>query len=285
MWIRKHERDRRKGVDSPMPTQIVSTEEFIPRRQNERQKQVEQLIGEMGAANAKRLGIPRRDFMRTSMGLATCFLAMNRVYGDHFEVEEAEAFEPAATEEKYPKGEYFIIDVQAHFTNGYAIGFRNGAIAKDMGFELKEDIESYGFRNFVKEMFFDSETDMIVTQRRARPRESARSAGGAPRRPGARRRHPPQLADGAGPRRDQFPRPLHARALRKATSRPIIIGISSKNAPDKAATIEQMEREMRQYGVRSWKWYCHTDPGRTGGGFQLDDANASGSTRSRANAA
>jgi hypothetical protein len=33
MWIRKHERDRRKGVDSPLPSQMVSTEEFIPRRQ------------------------------------------------------------------------------------------------------------------------------------------------------------------------------------------------------------------------------------------------------------
>ena len=48
MWIRKAERDARKGVDSPMPTQVVSNEEFIPRRQNERQKQVEHLIGEPG---------------------------------------------------------------------------------------------------------------------------------------------------------------------------------------------------------------------------------------------
>ena len=31
-----------------------------------------------------------------------------------------------------------------------------------MGFNLKNDVESYAFRNFVKEMFFDSETDMLV---------------------------------------------------------------------------------------------------------------------------
>ena len=30
MWIPKWLRDRKKGVDSPMPTQVVSTEEFIP---------------------------------------------------------------------------------------------------------------------------------------------------------------------------------------------------------------------------------------------------------------
>jgi predicted TIM-barrel fold metal-dependent hydrolase len=46
------------------------------------------------------------------------------------------------------------------------------------------------------------------------------------------------------------------------------------NAPDKAAILEQMERELKQYKIHSWKWYCHTDPGRSGGGFQLDDANA-----------
>jgi hypothetical protein len=32
-----------------------------------------------------------------------------------------------------------------------------------------------------------------------------------------------------------------------------------------------MEREARLYKIDSWKWYCHTDPGLSGGGFQLDD--------------
>lgn len=40
---------------------------------------------------------------------------------------------------------------------------------------------------------------------------------------------------------------------------------------DKQATLEQMEREVKLYGINSWKWYCHSDPGRSGGGFQLDD--------------
>ena len=37
----KIERDLKKGVDSPVPTQVVSNEEFIPRPQTEQQKQVE----------------------------------------------------------------------------------------------------------------------------------------------------------------------------------------------------------------------------------------------------
>src|SRR5262245_61982714 len=162
MWIPKWQRDRQKGVDSPVPTQVVSNEEFIPRPQNEQQKQVEQLIGEMAEEKSKRLGMDRRDFMASSMGLATAFLAMNRVYGNHWEVEEAETLEPAAIEEKWPKGEYFIFDVQTHFTNGLAIGFRKAEFLKNMGFKLKEDAEAYSFPNFVKELFFDSETSMIV---------------------------------------------------------------------------------------------------------------------------
>src|SRR5881396_2502852 len=109
MWIRKHERDRRKNVDSPMPTQVISNEEFIPRPQNERQKKMEHLIGEMSAEKSRKLGMDRRSFMTTSMGFATCFLAANKFYGDVFDVDEAETFEPQAAAEKWPKNEYFII--------------------------------------------------------------------------------------------------------------------------------------------------------------------------------
>ena len=46
------------------------------------------------------------------------------------------------------------------------------------------------------------------------------------------------------------------------------------NKMDRAACLEQMEREIQVYGISSWKWYCHTDPGQSGNGFQLDDDNS-----------
>jgi predicted TIM-barrel fold metal-dependent hydrolase len=46
------------------------------------------------------------------------------------------------------------------------------------------------------------------------------------------------------------------------------------NQMNKAATLEQMDREIKTYGINSWKWYCHLDPARSGVGFQLDDDNA-----------
>src|SRR4051794_38600169 len=105
MWIRKFQRDLNKGVDSPVPTQLVSNEELIPRRQTPEQKKLEHLIGELSETRAKKIGMDRRKFMASSMGLATCFLASNKVYGNNWEVDEAETYEADATAEKYPKGE------------------------------------------------------------------------------------------------------------------------------------------------------------------------------------
>ena len=45
----------------------------------------------------------------------------------------------------------------------------------------------------------------------------------------------------------------------------------ANNKPDQDALFEQMEREVKTYGIDSWKWYCHTDPGKSGNGFKLDD--------------
>jgi hypothetical protein len=275
MWIRKCDRDRKKGVDSPMPTQVVSNEEFIPRPQNDRQKQVEYLIGEMAEQKSKKLGLDRRTFMTSAMGMATCFLASNKVYGKVFDVDEVETFEPAAIEEKFPKGEYFIIDVQAHFTNGVALNFRTMEFVKNMGFNLKNDIASYGYKNFVKEMFLDSETEMLVisgvpTREILRDKEGkvpegkARTPGGGILPSWLMGQAKKELNELAGSQR----------ALCQGNLAPNHYWNTATNSMDKAGILEQMERELNLYKIDSWKWYCHTDPGRSGGGFQLDDDNA-----------
>ena len=62
MWIPKWVRDRKKGVESAVPTQVVSNEELIPRPQTKQQKQVEYLIGVMSEEKARKLGLDRRAF-------------------------------------------------------------------------------------------------------------------------------------------------------------------------------------------------------------------------------
>ena len=278
MWIPKALRDQKKGVDSPMPTQVVSNEEFEPRPQTEKQKHVEHLIGEMSAHRARRLGMERRDFMRTSMGLATCFLASNTAYGkNYWDVDEAETWESAAYDEKWPKTEYFIIDVQAHFTNGAALAFRNSEFVKNMGFQLKNDADSYSFKTFVKEMYFDSDTSITVISgvpsREELRDKDGKVLEGAARTPGGSGRVLPswvmfearkQINDLAGSQR----------ALNQGNLAPNHYWDKVANQIDKASCLEQMEREIKVYGISSWKWYCHTDPARTGQGFQVDDDNA-----------
>lgn len=273
MWIRKVLRDIQKGVDSPMPTQYVSNEEFIPRPQTRQQKQVEYLIEEMAEQKCKKLAMDRRSFMASSMGLATCFLAANKVYGNYWDVDEAETVEPAAYDEKWPKGEYFILDVQTHFTNGVALPFRNMEFVKNMGFNLKNDVDAYGFPNFVKELYFDSETEMIVISG-VPGRELQKDAEGKVLEGPARRggilpswlmsRRKKELNDLAG----------SGRALCQGNCAPNHYWDKAANKPDYKALQEQMELEVKLYGIDSWKWYCHFDPGQSGGGFQLDDDNS-----------
>ncbi len=280
MWIRKFQRDRKKGVISPMPTQVVSNEEILPRPQSKKQKHLEHLIGEMSEVRAKKLGMDRRSFMSTSMGMATCFMASNQAFGTSvWEVDEVETWEAAANDEKWNnKKEYFIIDVQAHFTNGLALGgFRTMEFVKNMGFNLKNDAEAYGFQNFVKEMFFDSDTSMVVIsgvpgKEQLRDKDG-KVLEGAARTPGpAGKVLPSWVMHQARVKVNEMAG--SQRALNQGNLAPNHYWNKTTNSIDKAATLEQMEREIKQYGISSWKWYCHTDPGQSGNGFQLDDDNA-----------
>lgn len=279
MWIRKGNKDKKNNVDSPVPTQVVSNEEFTPRPQTKKQKQIEALSMEWGERNAKKLGMTRRQYMASSMGIATCFLAANCVHGTNaWEVSEEEQFDPDAVEAKLTggkKGKYFIMDVQAHFSNGYALGFRNSETAMNMGFALASDAESYGFRNFVKEMLLDSDTSMLVISgvpgKEINRGEDGRILEGPERTPRGAILPSWLMAQS----RDKINELAGSqRALSQGNLAPNHYWNMQTDTMDKVATLEQMDREINQYKIDSWKWYCHTDPGRSGHGFQLDDDNA-----------
>lgn len=273
MWIQKWERDEKLGVDTPMPTQVVSNEELLPRPQNKKQKQIERLIGELADEKSQRLGMDRRSFLRTGMGMATAFYAANKVYGkEYWDVEAAELEDEQMLKEKWPKGEYFILDVQTHFTNGIPLNFRNMEFMRNMGFDLKNDVDAYAFPQFVKELFFDSETEMIcisgVPGKEIDRGKDGEKLEGADRTPGfailpswlmSQRKNEINEISGS------------TRALCQGNCAPNHYWNRDTNSPDYEALYNQMEREVNLYGIDSWKWYCHTDPGRSGNGFKLDD--------------
>lgn len=167
MWQRKNHKDRQTGLASPLPTQIVGNEEFAPMPQTAAQRKVEARIFELADRNAKALGISRRDFLRTSGGMATAFLAFNDVFGPTFDVHAAEAMETAAYREKWPKTE-FIFDAQNHHVKDSISGplaFRRltgkyGLNPDLLGVDPQRgDLHR---ANFMKEIFFDSDTVMSL---------------------------------------------------------------------------------------------------------------------------
>ena len=272
MWVPKWQRDEAKGVDSPIPTQVVSNEEIWPRPQNAKQAAWERRIGELAAVNAKRVGMDRRAFLRSGMGLATAFWAANEVYGQRYwEVEREEMFEPAANEEKRPRGEYFIFDVQTHFTNGVGLRFRESEFMRNMGFRLTDDPQDYSFRTFFKEIFLDSETDMLIISG-VPGREKNLGADGAALE-GADRGGGILPSWLMAQRRDDINAIAGGRrALAQSNCAPNHYWDRAANKQDKVALKEQMSREVEQYKTCSWKLYCHFDPARSGNGFQLDDS-------------
>ena len=163
-------------TEVPIPTRLVSNEEFQPLPQTAAQREVEaRILADAGRVAAK-LGLSRREFLCTSGGMATSFLAMNAVFGRFFNVSAAEAADQSASRE-LKGGSPFIFDVQFHYvgsaydpTNSEAE--RKGAVAKggllrlrnraqQMNPKLASDsgtLEDLSWQNFIKEVFLDSET-------------------------------------------------------------------------------------------------------------------------------
>ncbi len=169
MWMRKNRKDLLDQRSTPLPTQIVSNEEFYPMPQTADQRRVESRLNEMADNHARRLGLTRRQFLHTSGGMATAFLAMNEVFGPVFTVNSAEAAEAAAYRELWPK-KHFIFDAQLHHVKDSItgpLGFRTltGKLGlnKDLA-GVTPDRDSLHRANFLKEVFFDSDTVMgIIT--------------------------------------------------------------------------------------------------------------------------
>jgi len=110
---------RELRTEVPLPTRLVSNEEFPPLPQTVAQRAVEDRILAEAGRLAPRLGWSRRDFLRTSGGMATSLLAMNAVFGRFFDVLPVEAADAAAF--KARTGDpFFIFDVQVHYVGaGY----------------------------------------------------------------------------------------------------------------------------------------------------------------------
>src|ERR1700743_3016189 len=156
---------------TPIPTQIVSSDEFYPDPQNERQREGEARLLAMADELGGKQGLDRRKFFQTAAGMAASFVAMNEVYGPLFEVSRAEAATPAMADERASAlKDQFIIDMQTHFLRDDTrimtfVNMRNAVGKAGWNKELgsrEPTIEDRKFNNYNTEMFLDSDTKISL---------------------------------------------------------------------------------------------------------------------------
>ncbi|HYR91835.1 MAG TPA: amidohydrolase family protein [Terriglobia bacterium] len=139
------------GKRLPVKLDSTSNGEFEPLPLLPVHRHANSLAREAAGANAKRLGMGRRDFLVSAMGAASTLLAFNSAFasigrtGGGYEIEQEAALDPDLALKRLGQRE-FIFDVQGHFVG------KSWVSRHSLG----------GADRFVKDVFLDSDTDMMV---------------------------------------------------------------------------------------------------------------------------
>src|SRR5438132_3183312 len=159
------------AYQTPIPTQIVSSDEFYPDPQNERQREVDARLLAMADELGGKQGLNRRRFFQSAAGMAASFVAMNEVYGPLFDVTKAEAATPAMAQERANAlKDQFIMDMHTHFLRDDTrittfLDMRKAVGKAGWNKELsdhEQTIDDLKFNNYKKEMFLDSDTKISL---------------------------------------------------------------------------------------------------------------------------
>jgi len=216
------------GTRLPIKLDSTSNGEFVPVPLSPANREANRLAHAAAQRNAEQLDISKREFLVSACGAASTLLAFNAANaaagktGGFFDLPVAAALEPQAARSVADQGE-FIFDVQGHF------------IDTPKG-------NSKGPEVFIKDVFLDSDTDMMVLSFV----------------PSARDAEPVtiQAADSV------------RRVVEKleGTHRLLIHGPVN---PNQAGDLERMDELKGRWGVSAWKTYTQYGPG--GKGYFLSD--------------
>jgi predicted TIM-barrel fold metal-dependent hydrolase len=245
MWVRQCDLDAQAETPSPIPTRIASNEEFIPPPPSAQQNEFEARLQTISDQVSSRQGLSRRDFLRTSSGMAAALMALNQVFGDCYEVAAAEVQDPKAFEEKWPKDQ-FIFDVQTHHVDVSRKWYDDTPQGKatvnffrmlrPFSGSLEKSLEQLNRAHYVKEVFGDSDTVMAIIS-------------GVPSREWDKNPLPP----------DQMV------ATRKyvndlaGSQRVLSHGLLRPNLG--AKELEEMERQVKELKIDAWKMYTGAELG------------------------
>src|SRR5580700_4357066 len=155
----------------PIPTQVVSSDEYYPYPQTEKQRELQARLLALGDSLGRKQGLSRRRFFQTAAGMAAAYVAMNETFGHFFDATPAEAATPAMAQER-AEGlkDQFIMDMHTHFLrddtrikNFVAMRAAVGKAGWNKQLADKEQtIDDLKYGNYFKEVFLDSDTKIAL---------------------------------------------------------------------------------------------------------------------------
>jgi predicted TIM-barrel fold metal-dependent hydrolase len=248
------------GLRLPVKLDAASNGEFAPVPLRPIHRLANHLAAQAATLHAKRLAMGRRSFLVSACGVASTLLAMNHAYatrgprGGFFELPREAALDQYAARSAVD-GEEFIFDVQGHFVNptgAWTKALPPGARPLRMpktescgpskGPGERAYLQCIGPDEFVKDVFLDSDTDLMVlsfvpSRRTAEPLTIEEAAATA------------QIVEKL-----------------EGTHRLLIHG---RVNPNQAGDLDGMDELAARYPIAAWKTYTQWGP--DGKGFWLDD--------------
>lgn len=243
-----------EGSRLPIKLDSTSNGEFEPVPLSVVHHSANALAARLASDNARRVGLTRREFLVSSCGAASTLLAFNATYaatgnlGGSYALSPETAFDPEAAAAALGKRE-FIFDVQGHFVDpkGRWLSERPERGRGFLGMpgatrDGKADITNLGAERFIKDVFLDSDTDMMVLSFVPSTREA----------------EPLTIEEAAATRR------IVERM--EGDHRLLLHGRVNPNQP---GDLEGMDELAEKWKVSAWKTYTQFGP--EGRGFFLSD--------------
>jgi predicted TIM-barrel fold metal-dependent hydrolase len=249
-----------EGRRLPIKLDSTTNGEFAPIPLEPVHVHARALAFESAQGNARRLGLSRRAFLASACGAASTLLAMNRAYaaagrgGGYFDLPSESSLEMQVARTALDKGE-FVFDVQGHYVNptgawtralpAGAQPLRDFTVLKGCPAENAPGLgylQCLGSEAFVKDIFLDSDTDLVVLSFV----------------PSTRKGEPLTIEEAAET----------ARIVERmeGTHRVLLHG---RVNPNQEGDLEGMDELAARHKIAAWKTYTQWGP--DGKGFFLDD--------------
>ena len=249
------------GVRLPIRIDTTSNGEFEPVGLSKRNVAANALAHQWASENARKKGVGRRNFMMSACGAATTLLAINHANamgskkGATFDVPPDAALDEAAALEALG-GNEFIFDVQGHFVNPTGAwlqklpdtakpfsGMPNSCVTAASK-EDREYLSCLGSEEFIKDVFLDSDTDMMVLSFV----------------PSARDSEPLTIEEADATRRIVDAMDGNHRLM-----------LHGRVNPNQEGDLDDMDRLAAEFPIAAWKTYTQWSPEGGSGFFMTDE--------------